>query len=77
MPKVILYNFYFRELRQESQWLNGFSPKFRRAAERGFRARTGGYGICAFFAFFHTLAHLTMAIALMLILEIGFFICIK
>lgn len=59
------------------QWLNGFAPHLRRGAFRGFKVRTGGYAMCCLFAFVHTLAHLTMAIILMLLLEIGIYTCIK
>ena len=33
--------------------------------------------MCGVFAFVHTLAHLSMAVVLMLILEVGIYTCIK
>jgi len=49
---------------------SGFAPNHRAAALRGYKLRTGGYSMTVIMTFVHTSAHLTMAIVLMLLLEI-------
>lgn len=65
------------KFRSCDKWYSGFPDDLLPAASRGFKARSGGYPMGLLFAFCHTLAHLTIAIILMLVLETGIYTCIK
>ncbi|GMH37404.1 hypothetical protein BSKO_05277 [Bryopsis sp. KO-2023] len=58
-------------------WLDGFNSEMREAAFRGYKVRTGGEGMKLLFATMHTLTHLTVAIFLILVLEIGLLTCMR
>eukprot|EP00210_Caulerpa_lentillifera_P006894 g6591.t1 len=75
--KLSLASCWEEKLQSCEQWYLGFPDFLIPAASRGFKARTGGYFMCIVFAIVHTLAHLTIAILLMLVLETGIYTCIK
>jgi len=76
---------YIGVAQHTSQWdlsrkkcgFNGFDHNLRGPAERGYKVRTGGTGMQLMFAMMHTGAHLSAAVFLVLLLEMGVVTCIR